>query len=85
MRYLLPSGAGLPRFAAAAPKKTFGTAVRRNRMRRTIYAALAELRPSLPSRPLKAVVFALGGADGLSSAEVISELRELFRNSFGSL
>ena len=62
-----------PRFSVVVSKKVARTAVSRNRLRRRVYAVLAEALPRMRA-PLRASIYAKKGAETLSYPDIKKEI-----------
>lgn len=66
------------KFSPAAPKKTFKTAVSRNRTRRRIYAAVREIISPKKTNPNMIVLIVKKDITEIDSPHLVRALQELF-------
>jgi ribonuclease P protein component len=70
--------AGKLKISATAPKKTFKTAVSRNRTRRRIYASVRQAFPLANIEPQSIVIIVKKDISEIDSASLARMIRELF-------
>jgi ribonuclease P protein component len=70
--------AGTLKFSSVAPKKTFKTAVSRNRVRRRIYAAVREILSLKKIKPSHVVLMVKKDIKDIDSPRLVSVLTDLF-------